>query len=177
MSARKASRGRPPQVPLSPFGERLKAAIERSRFRTREEFRIAAGLQCRRSTRTRWLRVPRGDVLVRLASLLGTTVAGLLGVEAENSIESVVSAPNDTGADVIRFGRDARSRVEIPSMLDDIARKVRGGEIDAVAIACVLTDGAVGTGYGQAEGSERPFTLIGGLRMLEARIVASELGQ
>jgi hypothetical protein len=71
----------------------------------------------------------------------------------------------------IRLGADIESRDDMATMLERVAEDVRRGRCDCIALACVLSDGGVGTAYGQAEGQEKPFALLGALDLVRARVL------
>lgn len=79
MSEPEKKRGRPRSTDLSPFGVRLRAAIARSRFKTREQFRIAAEVPQSTLRKYEIGMSPRADEVARFARLLNVSVSFLVG--------------------------------------------------------------------------------------------------
>ena len=74
-------------------------------------------------------------------------------------------------ARVVPIGTADGSRAEMAATLRSIADDVEHGRTTNVAVACVLSDGAIGTYHGATSTQEAPFALLGAITHLESRVL------
>lgn len=119
-----AKRGRPRTFPLSPFGERLRAAIRHSPFQTREAFRRAANIPISSLYRYEMGQSPRAELIEKWALLLGVPATDLLDCDPTRVADRWENAVRDSNALTLFRVVDVEARaMESLAQLSDEARE------------------------------------------------------